>query len=165
MRKVKLTLGQIALIDNDDFENLSRFRWCAKLAKVLANGQKKYIAVTANYQPFLKQNKPIKMHRLIMKCPPGLTVDHIDGNTLNNRKSNLRIATLSENNKNKRSLIKPRSGLKGVYAVANSVRRWRSQIMSERKLFYLGTFATKEEAVLAYNGAAKVHHQKFANFS
>ena len=103
------------------------------------------------------------MHRLILNAPKDVTVDHINGNTLDNRRVNLRLATLSQNNKNKRSINY--TGFKNVYLVPNSTRRWYAKIMVDRQSMFLGTFGSPQEAALVYNNAAQKYHGEFARLN
>jgi len=80
--RVILGVGHFAIIDWDDYEMVNPYTW------TIENKTKKYA---------INVLKKIRMHRLIMSCPKGMTVDHINGNGLDNRRSNLRICTLSQN--------------------------------------------------------------------
>ena len=89
MKKIALTKNRFSLVDDEDFEYLSKFKWHA------VNNHGKYYARTAK-----KVNGKVKctfMHRLLIDCPPGLEIDHTDRNPLNNQKSNLRVVTHQEN--------------------------------------------------------------------
>ena len=129
MREIKLTQGKVALVDNEDFEWLNQWRW------YFDNG---YAA---------RRSKKILMHRVIMQAKKGQLVDHIDHNTLDNRKQNLRIATRSQNNMNAYIRKDSKSKFKGVSLHTNG--KWQATIRNQ----YLGLFVTKEEAALAYNQA------------
>lgn len=96
--------------------------------------------------------KRISLHRLIMKPPPDMQVDHINGNGLDNRRQNLRLATHSLNLANQRIQTRPKSSqFKGVTLQHG---RWVSRIKIDRHQFYLGSFGIEEEAASAYNKAA-----------
>ena len=92
------------------------------------------------------------MHRLSLDVTPGRFVDHINGDGLDNRRSNLRIATVSQNNSNV-GMTRQRTGLRGVYQRRSG--RWGSQISQNGRLIYLGTFDTAVEAALAYDNAVR----------
>ena len=86
MKKILLTKNQFALIDDEDFEKINKIKWYAHF-------ERSKIYVIGN----IKNDKPIKLHRLIMDCPKNMQVDHIDGNGLNNLRNNLRICTNQQN--------------------------------------------------------------------
>lgn len=95
--------------------------------------------------------------------PDGIEVDHADGDPSNNRLSNLRLATSSEQKYNKRVQSNNRSGLKGAYFHAcHKGKKWRSQIRTGRGLVFLGYFHTAREAHEAYASAATKYHGEFA---
>jgi hypothetical protein len=94
----------------------------------------------------------ILMHRLIIDAPKGIFVDHIDGNPLNNKRSNLRLATNMENLRNMKK-IRGISRYKGV-SLLKKGNRWISYIRVNTKLEHLGSFKTEIEAAVAYDMAA-----------
>ena len=104
-RKIELSRGLFAIVDEDDFEFLRKFNWCAK-----PDGGTCY-AITRDVDKV-----ECKMHRVVMKIPNGadITVDHINHNGLDNRKENLRIVTRSENQMNRRKRSKKKNRFIGV---------------------------------------------------
>lgn len=100
------------------------------------------------------------MHREILKdaLTSGMQVDHINGNGLDNRRSNLRICTRSENARNRGMYRNNKQGLKGVKKNGSG---FSAEVMADRKLHYLGTFQTPQEAHAAYCSAASVLHGEF----
>jgi len=93
-------------------------------------------------------------------------IDHINGNRLDNRIENLRLATFSQNGANAKRHSRNTSGLKGASKVLKRGKwtgRWQSSITVRNKQFNLGYFDTKEEAHVAYLAAAKEHHGEFAS--
>ena len=104
--------------------------------------------------------KIIKLQRFIMDAPPGLVIDHLDGNRLNNKKSNLRICTVQENNMNLRMSRRNTSGYKGVYFINNkrNSRKWRAMISLDGRKLHLGYFERPDEASSAYEEAAELFY-------
>ena len=104
------------------------------------------------------------MHRVILErklkssIPKGLYADHINRDKLDNRRSNLRLATRSENGANCGKKI----GMHGLRGVAQHRKKWRAQIQKDTKKILIGLYKTKEEAALAYNIKAKELFGKFA---
>ena len=92
------------------------------------------------------------MHQLIMKTPKGMMTDHINHNTLDNRRENLRVVTRSQNMRNQKSTCGT-SRYKGVYW-RKDVNKWRAQITLDRKRVSLGFYEKEDDAALAYNAAA-----------
>lgn len=98
------------------------------------------------------------MHRDIMDAPKNKSVDHIDGDTLNNQCSNLRLATQSQNNANQHGAKKgSKSGVKGVYW-HKQASKWCAEVVHDKKKHYLGLFETLEDARIARNKKAKELH-------
>jgi hypothetical protein len=105
------------------------------------------------------------MHRELFDVPEGFVIDHINRNGLDNRRANLRPATVAQNAQNSR-MRKNRSGYKGVW-FAKDKGRFRTAIWHNNKRIYLGYFNSKIAAALEYDRAAKKYHREFAvlNFS
>lgn len=160
-RLIPLTLGQIAIVDACDYEWLNQWSWFAVRQ---SNANTYYARRHLPKQP--DGSRPlILMHRLIMGDPDGMFVDHRDHDGLNCRRSNLRVATAAQNNRNRRkSPIQNLTGVKGV--TLSTDRRpevaWRAKISVNGKLIHLGGFPTREEAAEAYRVAAVKYHGEFA---
>ena len=110
-------------------------------------------AIRANYLGMIN-GKPklaiIIMHRVITNAPDGMSVDHIDGNGLNNQKGNLRICTTAENSSNCKSYKNSISKYVGVSLIPDDrKRKWTAQINKNRKIIYISRHLTEEEAALA----------------
>lgn len=143
-------------IDGEDFEKIKNYKWFAHFDKTINN----------YYVRSKKQNKYIPIHRYIMDCPKGMVVDHIDGNPLNNCRSNLRICTPQQNAMNKKPYKnKISTKYKGVYTVTGCKNKWQAQINHNKKYLYLGTFDSQEKAAEAYNAAALKYYGEFAHLN
>ena len=106
------------------------------------------------------KKKKVLFHREIMKAEQGVQVDHINGNSLDNRKSNLRVCSHAENIWNRSAHSNNTSGYKGV---SKSDNKWKACIKKHGKFYYLGVFDTPQEASEAYNSASKQLHEKFSH--
>lgn len=155
MKEIKLTQGKVALVDDEDFEYLNKWKW-----GVIKSGEKNFrarrIYGTKNNQ------KCVYMHRLLIKTPLNLECDHIDHNGLNNQKLNLRNCTHQQNQRNRRYAGKT-TGLKGVILAEG--KYITSRIVVNRKQIRLGIFKTLEEAGEAYDMAALKYFNEFANLN
>jgi hypothetical protein len=150
MKKVKLTSGGFALVDNRDFGLVSASRWHPRKA-----GDRVY-AIRQ-----WRRGQPSFMHALIKETPKGLDIDHRNRDGLDNRRRNLRVCTRSQNNANARLNRVNTSGFKGV-SWHKQIKRWRASIEGWRRSGHIGTFDTPEEAAFAYDWAAKKLFGKFA---
>lgn len=157
MIEIPLTQGQFALIDDEDFELVSQFKWYAAWNP----HTKSFYAQTNTKKKFGKQ-RTIRMHRLIMGAESGIQVDHANLNTLDNRKStNLRFANRSENSRNRRKRVDNKTGYKGV-ALDKRCNKWIARIVQDGKRVEIGYYTTPEDAYAAYCEAALKFHGEFA---
>lgn len=141
MKEIQLTQGQVALVDDEDFEWLNQWKWQAAWQK---NIQSYYAVRTTRLLGF---RKTIMMHREIMKTPDGLQCDHISHNTLDNRKCQLRNCTRGENQRNRKgATAKSKSGILGVYLIRG---RYEAGIKRNNKYIRLGSFKNIEDAIEA----------------
>jgi hypothetical protein len=157
-RKIRLTEGKITIVDPDVFYRLNNFQWCA------AGRDQSFYAVR-----FLNNaNKGIRlisMHRELMNFPVGLFVDHHNGDSLDNRITNLRIATRSQNLCNRRKTSsKTSSRFRGV-TFRKNVGKWAARIRYLGKEIWLGLFDSEIDAAKAYDEAAKKYHGEFARLN
>lgn len=148
--------GKFALVDDDDFEELSQYTWNF-------NHKKGHITGYAIHYERLSNGRWIGhlMHRRVLDAHPGVHVDHINGNGLDNRKGNLRLATNQENSRNRQS-FRGQSPYKGVTL---NRKRWAARIVVDEKTIRLGTFDTQTEAAKAYNKAAIEFFGEFAHLN
>jgi hypothetical protein len=144
---VKLTQNKEALFSPIDFPLIASHKWCYDKGRALTN---------INGHNYL-------MHRLIMKPDTGMEVDHINGNALDNRRSNLRICTRAQNAMNFPKTKFNTSGLVGVHFTKSEKRRkrWVATIRWGHKKHTLGRFFTKEEAFEVWKQAAIKHRGCF----
>ena len=127
----------IALVDDDMFDYLNQWRWHVCILR------KSDIHYAVSYIQLSGQKKKrIFMHRMIMNCPDGMEVDHIDHNGLNDQKSNLRICTTSQNKEN----VKAHGRSQYLGVCIRRTGRISSQISRNKKIVYIGSYNTEEEA-------------------
>lgn len=158
MKQIQLPKGLVAIIDDDDYARMLKMplgkgarplRWCA----LNSSKARPYVTKRIN-------KKMILMHRLVWEwtngqIPSGLEIDHINHNTLDNRKQNLRLVNRGQNNANMRLKSTSTTGFKGVYLAKKSGRKpYWAYIWKDGKRYGLGMYATAEEAARAYNEKA-----------
>ena len=151
---MELTQGQVAIVDDEDFNELAQYRWKYTHRGYAARYYRRDGKVCITY-----------MHREIMMAPQGMEVDHRNGNKLDNRRENLRLCTRAENARNQPKSKKNTSGFKGVFYQDRKLP-WRARIRcGDGRRVNLGSFKTPEDAALAYNAAALRFHGEFANIN
>ncbi len=148
IRPIPLNDGKIAIIDEADYELVRQYKWHCYDRYVICS-------------PHGKERTTISMHRLIMKPPAGFVVDHINQNKLDNRRSNLRICTQSQNKANCFKSANNKSGIKGV-SWNKSTRKWQTSIRNNRKHIFIGQFKDIHEASQAYAKKAREIFGEFA---
>jgi AP2 domain. len=150
MKMILLTNGHEAIVDDEDYEKVSRYRWTSYSAN--GEGVRWYPVITIHSGIFqIQANR--SMARVVLGFPRAQCIDHINGNPLDNRKANLRIATAQQNSRNmcKARLGSAASKYKGVTSYYG---KWRTYIAVDRKKKYLGYFPCQFCAALAYDMAA-----------
>jgi hypothetical protein len=155
--RITLTRGLVATADIDDFDMLDGRNWvslnspcgfCASTHVTLESGK---------YDIAL-------MHRVVMAAPDELDVDHINGNRLDNRKKNLRLATNQQNSWNQGLGKRNTSGYKGVSWHTRDLT-FSAIIRVDGRQKTLGTFNEAISAALAYDAAAREHYGEFARLN
>ena len=139
MKQIPLTRGKVALVDDDDFEYINKYKWCV------------YIC---NGMPYAKRGKNKKtelMHRVIMNPPSDMQIDHINGNGLDNRRINLRIVTSRQNQQNRHQIKS--SNYPGVYWNKNK-QKWHATIKIKGAHKHILYTENECEAATAYNVAS-----------
>lgn len=157
MIEIPLSQGLVAIIDDADLQLVEGRRWCATVDRK-AKSPRMY-AVT-NIVKADGQRSMLRMHRLITGALSGQLVDHRNHDGLDNRRGNLRVATLSQNGGNARSA----SGYKGV-GWHKQRGKWRAYIEVNRQARHLGLFDDPWEAAQAYNAAAREAWGEFAHLN
>lgn len=158
MKEIKLSQGRVALVDDEDYERLLPYGWYYN---------ERYAKATINY-------KKVYMHKFLIHPPDGYLVDHKDGNTLNNQKSNLRICNQSQNCQNRSTRVNKTSLYKGVSLLTQKKKykskiyiwqTWHAHIMTNGTAIKLGSFKNERDAAMAYNEAALKYHGEFAKLN
>jgi len=160
MKKIPLTRGKVALVDDEDFEFLSQWSW---LAYKTNGGDIWYAVRRERKNEIVGTRKNVCMHRVILSAPHDSYVDHIDRDGLNNQRDNLRLCTMSENKMNQKIRKDNRSGYKGVSKLKHG--RFVARITINKKLLHLGTFDDPKAAAKAYDRMAVKSYGEFANLN
>lgn len=152
MKIIPLTQGMATIVDDADYEALSHLKWSFNEGYASRGKQvgDKYTRVM--------------MHREIMNAPKGMDIDHINGNPLDNRRANLRIATRSQNCGNTGKPCTNTSGYKGAF-YHKYQKRWCSSITVEGKTISLGYFPDRKRAAQAYNLASVQYRGAFTRLN
>lgn len=154
---IPLTQGKVALVDDVDYAHLIAFNWYAK--KDRANNYAAYV-----HRPGSGiRGRKLLMHRLVMGAKPGEQVDHKNGNTLDNRRGNLRLCSNAENQRAfKRKRLTVTSKFRGV-CWCEGRQKWIAQIKLNGKHFNLGRFSSEEDAARAYDAKARELFGEYAS--
>ena len=155
MKEIELSQGKVALVDDEDYEYLNQWKWCA------LKSHNVYYAVRTVRHDNMQTTQC--MHRLILNCPSGMKDDHRNGDGLDNRRDNLRICTNAENIHNSRVQSRNKSSrFKGVHL---HKAKWCSRIKVNGVKIHLGYFISEYAAADAYDLAAKKYFGEFARLN
>ncbi len=160
MKEIPITKGRVALVDDEDYAAIAQWKW----GIFTGNGQ----AYAVRAERANNRRHYIRMHHLVLPKKPGFMIDHINGNSLDNRRSNLRYATAAQNSQNRpgNTLHNRSSQYKGVsHRPSPCASPWQADILAFGKRTYLGVYATEIEAARAYDAAARIHHGEFARLN
>lgn len=154
MKEIKLTQGKVALVDDEDYDELMKHKWCAhKMGEM-------YYADRGKYEN--GKQRTILMHRQILGITEySIQVDHINMNGLDNRRCNIRACTRSQNFMNQKSYKNSSSKYKGV-EWRKDTKKWRARIRMDKKLYHIGCFENEIDAAKAYDEFAKKMFGEFA---
>lgn len=154
VRAIPLSKGLYTLVDETDYEYLNQWNWYAR------SGDGCVYASRSNS----KAKIAINMHVVLLPAPDGKEPDHIDGDSLNNRRNNLRLVTHQENMWNRKPVTGSSSKFKGV-SWQTATQYWKAYIKINEKQVHLGCFWDEVDAAIAYNKAAKALHGEFAKLN
>lgn len=156
--KVSLTKGLYCIVDDEDFIELSKYKWHARKA---GSG---FVAARGYWDKKQKRVRTELMTRYVMKANNNQQVDHINHNTLDNRKCNLRLCSPIENCQNRLIRCDNSSGYKGV-SLKRESKKWGAHIYNHGKQIFLGYFTNKIDAAIAYNEAAIKYFGNYASLN
>jgi hypothetical protein len=155
-RKIPLTQRKFAIVDPDDYQRLAKYKWH------LAKSPTGSYAARWHRPKNSNTRKKIWMHRQIINIPKGLVCDHINHNSRDNRKANLRPATISQNLCNRpKTKAKTRSKYKGL-EWDKTQKKWKARIQLHGQKIYLGSFNSETNAAKAYDKKARELFGQFA---
>lgn len=154
MREISLTQGKITVVDDEDFDRLSQWRWHARKKR---NG---FYACRNSYDPATQKSDKVYMHHVLISVRKGEQIDHRDGDTLNNQKSNLRRVTRAQNLQNVRVRRHSTTGFVGVHFDKN-LGRFTARIKNS----HLGCYDTAEEAARSRDDAARKDFGEFGTYN
>lgn len=161
MEEIILTRGRVAIVDDEDFEEISKYKWYCDATGYAVREQS-----LGN-----SKSKMVRMHRIVNKTPDGLETDHINGNKLDNRKENLRNCNHAENSRN----TKKKNGssvYKGVHLATRRSKKngiiwhsWLAEIKKDKKYYFIGYFKIESDAAKAYDKKAIELHGEFVRLN
>lgn len=148
MKEICLSKGAVAIVDDDDYESLSKHKW--------------YLHKGGAVHHRSAAEKVIFMHRRILNPPQGMCIDHINGNKLDNRRVNLRVCTSGENSQHRIKL--PHHNTSGVLGVSwhKHLQKWQVRINVKKQCVCLGYFSRLQDAAQARREAEQKYFGEFA---
>lgn len=149
MKRIPLSQGRFAFVDDEDYPYLSKFKWHYSGGYAKRNLW------------YSKKPHIVRMHHFVLPLKKGYMIDHINGIGTDNRKENLRLVTKSQNMMNRGKQVNNTSGYMGV-TYHRPTNKWRAYIKKDKKQIHLGLFKEPTEAALAYNDAATKYHGEYA---
>lgn len=158
MKEIQITRGYVAIVDDEDYERVAAHKWNAMVVR-RNDGSARVYAMRVIRKPDGGRTT-VYLHRVIMGAPVGMDIDHVNGDGLDNSRSNLRACTRSENMRNRR----PQGGAskyKGIHWHKRD-SKWRAQIVVNGRSRHLGLFSSEVDAACAYNVAATKLFGEFA---
>lgn len=159
MRELELNnTDKVALVDDEDYDRIRVYQW-----RYITSTPKHGGCVQSGYREKGKV-VTLKLHRLILNPPKNMVIDHINGDVLDNQKSNLRICTSGDNTKNQKLSIVNNTGYKGV-SFNHKYQKYYACISINSKNKSLGYYGTAKEAADAYDKAAKENYKTFAKLN
>ena len=158
MKRIPLGRGEHAIVDDADFDWLNQWKWWTT-----GGGKYKHYAQRASY-PKGGGKIHISMHRLVLGLTTKIECDHINGNGLDNRRSNLRKCSKAQNACNRRPQKKKMGRFKGVIW-RKETKKWRAMIRHNKRLIHLGSFDDEVAAAIAYNTASLKYHKEFGRLN
>ncbi len=153
MKEIPLTKGFCAIVDDEDYDFIMQWKWHSYLGY-----ERFYAHRNSSYNNGKRSH--IFMHRVINNTPDGYDTDHINGNSLDNRKCNLRTATRSQNMWNRSPNKISKSRYKGV-SWHKQHRKWIANIQVNKKRHFIGLFENELEAAKAYSDRARIEFKNF----
>jgi hypothetical protein len=154
---VPLTCARFTIISECDEQKVSKQRW-------QFSPKKQGTGYASGSTTRGGRQSTLFLHRFILDAPPGLEVDHKNRNGLDNRRQNLRLATKKQNAQNRALNRNSVSGVHGVHWSKNE-RKWKSSINVDGTRVHLGYFKDIDDAVRAYDAAARLYYGEFANLN
>lgn len=160
MKEIKLSSGMTAMVDDEDFEYLNKWKWSSR------KRDRDKTCYAFRSERINERSKSVSMHYCVFNPGEGKFIDHKDRNGLNNQKSNLRSATISENNRNQGKRRDSRHPYRGIKkSKSKGTKIWFARIRVGDKRFVSKSFKTPMEAAIEYNRMATKYHGEFAGLT